>query len=157
MNNRDNFIKFLYKLYDYEQISRDHDSVPRDYGIDQKIYINEAHTLAHIYNNEGITISEIAQIENKTLSALSQKIKKLLNKKLIRKERNPIDYKKFNLYVTDLGRTVCQNQDQMDREFFDITLSQINNWESMDFDAFSDVIDIINKQKLNDMITLKRT
>jgi len=156
VSNRDKFIKFLYKLYDYTMISNDYDAIPRDYGVDQKIYINEAHTLAHIYNNEGITISDIAQIENKTLSALSQKIKKLQNKGLITKERDPVDYKKFNLFTTDQGKIVCQNQLRMDKIFFDNILDKIDTWESMDFDSMSEVMDMISQVKLDEMTELKK-
>lgn len=157
MTNRDSFISLMYKLYDYEQISRDHDSIPRDFGIDQKVYINEAHTLKHIYLNEGVTISELAQIENKTLSALSQKIKKLHKKGLIRKERDVIDYKKFNLYVTKKGKTVCSNKEILDKTFFDNVLEQIQDWASLDYGRVNELIDIINQGKLDEIAQLKNT
>ncbi|GAA0177187.1 MarR family transcriptional regulator [Clostridium sediminicola] len=143
MNDISQFIKFIDKLYDFSRVFQEYESIPRNYGTDVKLYMNEVHTLSIVFNNDGITVSEIAEVENKTQSAISQKINKLEKKGLIRKERNPIEYKKINLFATDIGKNICKFHSKLDDTTYRHLISKMKDYDEKDYEKFTKILTIV--------------
>ena len=149
MNKIEEFYNFMNKIVSYEAVSVEHDSIPRDYGVDDKVYINEARTLNLIKENDGISTSELAALEKKSNSAISQKIKKLSKKGLVFVEQDKDDYKRLNIHLTKDGLNVCKKQMELDDIFFSKIFDEIDNWESIDYNKIIRVIDVIEREKLD--------
>lgn len=143
MDNISQFINFMNKLYEFSRVFYEYETIPRNYGTEGILYMNEVHTLATVFTNEGITVSEIAELENKTQSAISQKINKLTKKGLIHKERNAVDYKKINLYTTDIGKNACEFHSKLDDNVYRNLMSKMKNCDEKDYEKFIEMLDLM--------------
>ena len=112
----DNMIKVIDESYDLIQ---EYDSKPRQFG-KVMLYPVETHTLAIIGNHPGINASMIAKELKKTLSASSQILKKLEQKGLISRTKNPHNNREYNLYLTVGGRQIFDLHGQFDKKIMKI-------------------------------------
>lgn len=84
-----------------------YDAIPHVYG-GESLYQAEAYIVSAIGQHPGVTISTLAEMKNRTKSACSQTLKKLIAKGLVYKERNLIEYREFNLFLTERGQELYE-------------------------------------------------
>ncbi len=83
----------------------EYDALLHDYnGV--VLYQAEAQIIKLVGNSPGISAAECARTLKKTLSACSQLIKKLRAKGWIRQERNELNNRIYNLYLTEEGKEI---------------------------------------------------
>lgn len=80
-----------------------HEKPQNDYGTGAVFTSKEVHTVSHIADCPGITATELALSMNKTKGAISQMLKKLEQKGLIRRETDPQNNNRIQLYPTAEG------------------------------------------------------
>ena len=72
------------------------------------LYANEAHTLRIIAQNEGISQTEISALTLRTKGATSAMVDKLVEKKLVYRQRERGDQRRYLLMLAPLGRQVYE-------------------------------------------------
>lgn len=72
------------------------------------LYANEAHTLRIIAQNEGISQTEISALMLRTKGATSAMVDKLVEKKLVYRQRERGDQRRYLLMLAPLGRQVYE-------------------------------------------------
>ena len=77
---------------------------PQDYGIGEVLHPSEIHAIEMIGKNPGINVTGLAGSLGVTKGAASQLIKKLENKSLVSKYKDPKDDKTVLLGLTKLGK-----------------------------------------------------
>lgn len=80
------------------------------------LYPVETHIIKIVGNHNEITTSEIARILNRTVSACSQILKRLEQKGLIYKKKNPHNNRKYHLSLSEKGKNIFYQHDQMEKE-----------------------------------------
>lgn len=104
------------KLARFIILSYSYISKERDYGIEEKLTVIETAILLSIANNNGITATELAELWRKTKSAISHMLRSLDEKHLIERVRNDKNYKVQYLYLTEKGKKVVKNYQELDNE-----------------------------------------
>ena len=77
---------------------------PQDYGIGEVLHPSEIHAIEMIGKNPGINVTGLARSLGVTKGAASQLIKKIENKGLVSKYKDPKDDKTVLLGLTKLGK-----------------------------------------------------
>ncbi|MCF8083209.1 MAG: MarR family transcriptional regulator [Deltaproteobacteria bacterium] len=80
------------------------EKLPQDYGIGEVLYPAEIHAIEMIGKNPGMNVTELASGLGVTKGAVSQIIKKLNNKGLVAKYRDPRNEKAVLVGLTGRGR-----------------------------------------------------
>ncbi|OFY45991.1 MAG: hypothetical protein A2X22_09460 [Bacteroidetes bacterium GWF2_49_14] len=104
---------FMNILHTYSIIEKK----PRDYGIGIKLTLSEVQIITQIGDNPGVNLTQLADITCVTRGAISQMIVKLAGKKLVVKDQTK-NNKEFNLNLSETGKTVYLNSQEIRREVF---------------------------------------
>lgn len=107
--NRENILSQLWNTQDeaYELMA-EYDSIPHTYG-HTTLYQSEAYIVNWIGRMPDITITELAELLKKTPSACSQIVRRLIDKGLVRQERNEQNKRIYNLQLTPDGEKMYQD------------------------------------------------
>ena len=100
---KNNLMDLTDNLYKINRIINAQDRKSRDYGNSISLYPNEAHTLKNIAECEGISMIDLTSKMFRTKGATSIVVEQLVKKNLLKKVKNDLDNRIFNLYLTDLG------------------------------------------------------
>lgn len=79
-----------------------------NFGADMVFYRGEIHMIKMIGDNPGIHLAEMARNFKITRAVVSKTIMKLEKKGCVRKEKDPADQKKFQLFLTAKGEQAYQ-------------------------------------------------
>ena len=79
-----------------------------DYGTGELYSSTEVHLISHIADKPGITVTEIARNLERTKGAISQMLKKLEDRELIYRQRDPKDNKREAVFLTERGLELDQ-------------------------------------------------
>lgn len=109
------------------------------------LYQAESQLIKMIGNFPGISANECANILKKTLSACSQLIKKLRAKNWVRQERNELNNRVYNLYLTDAGKMIYENHKVFEEGCYRRTYSLLNSFSEEDFNTFIRIQQQINQ------------
>ncbi|WP_242866818.1 MarR family winged helix-turn-helix transcriptional regulator [Abyssisolibacter fermentans] len=142
----DEFMELIYK------ISRDihaYDSVPRNYGTDDLLYMVEAHTIKLIGKSERIGVTDIANITGKTKGAVSQIIDKLTEKKIVNKEKEPEDNRRIKLSLTEKGQKIFEFHKELDKKNYQMYLDSIKNVRTQEISTCLKVLRNMDKYGKN--------
>ena len=104
-----------------------------DFGIGQKLYPSEIHTIEAIGNEEGIIARDLASAMGVTKGAISQTITKLCGKELVEKRAAELNDKEAPLFLTETGRRAYRGHIDFHRRMFD---------------EFSDILTQVPEQQL---------
>lgn len=124
---------------------------PRQYGIAEKLYPAEIHTLMMIGTHEKVHVSELARFLGVTRGAVSQMIDKLNKKGLIDKKTDPENATRVLLSLTNKGKVAYFAHQQFHEET-DAPLFEYIDGLSNERYAFAQ--DFL--QKLEDMVDRMR-
>lgn len=89
---------------------------PRHYGIAEKLYPAEIHTLMMIGTHENVHVSELARFLGVTRGAVSQMIDKLYRKGLIEKNNDPENATRVLVGLTSKGKVAYFSHQQFHEE-----------------------------------------
>ena len=108
MENEQRYQLFMELIDEFDRgcdLTEEYDSLLHNYnGI--ILFQAESQMIKMIGNHPGITASEISKSFGKTGSASSQLIRKLKEKGWVRQERNEVNNRLYNLYLTDEGSAI---------------------------------------------------
>lgn len=109
------------------------------------LYQAESQLIKLTGNFPGISAAECARILGKSLSACSQLIKKLRKKEWIRQERNELNNRVYNLYLTDAGKAIYKNHKKFEEGCYKRTYRLLDSFSEDDFNMFIRIIKLINQ------------
>lgn len=124
---------------------QEYDSRTRQFN-EVMLYPVETHTLAIIGNNPGINASMIAKELKKTLSASSQILKKLEQKDLVSRIKNPDNNREYNLYLTNTSKVIFELHKQFDNKIMDRYFNDLSNFSDEEIKAYIKVQKALNKE-----------
>ncbi|CDZ25056.1 hypothetical protein CCDG5_1964 [[Clostridium] cellulosi] len=88
------------------------DKKPYSYGIGQKLYLSEVHTIDAIGKHDKINITKLAMYQNVTKGAVSQMVRKLVKKNLVIKSVSPETENEVVLSLTEDGKKVYRGHER---------------------------------------------
>ena len=83
------------------------EATPRDFGTGDLLYSSEIHTLQMVSRHAGLNLTELSDKLGVSKSASSKFVRKLIDKKLITKDRVAGNKKEVVFFVTEKGRTAA--------------------------------------------------
>jgi DNA-binding MarR family transcriptional regulator len=108
------FTSFMENLNTNMRINQSYHSTPRYYGIEEELYISEAHVIQAIGDCPEQGLIELADRTHRTKSAMSMMIRKLSKKGLVSKIRTEADNRKVALTLTEKGKIVYDYHQKLD-------------------------------------------
>ena len=118
IKNNSNIIMSIYDMieliYLFMAKAHEKDLAPVDYGTGEKYTSMEAHTVTMVHLNPGITAKEISTKTARSQSSLSWMTSKLVEKGLLKAEKDTEDSRKIHLYVTEKGKELSINHMKYD-------------------------------------------
>ena len=115
MSKEEQISVLIEQMYNLDRILAALEKRPRSY-LGVSLYSNESHTLKQIAQNEGISQAELSERMYRTKGATSIAVDKLVEKGLIRREREEGNQRRYLLTLTDLGREVNKAHLRYDEE-----------------------------------------
>ncbi|MCP4693846.1 MAG: MarR family transcriptional regulator [Desulfobacterales bacterium] len=109
------------------KLERELEKKPRDYGTGEKLYSSEIHMIEAIGVSESLSVTDVADYFGITKGAVSQTLKKLENKGLVKKEKDPENSSRLLLGLTSKGKAAFYSHmhwhEKMDGGFRDAFFS----------------------------------
>ena len=148
--NRDLLEKLIDVVDQGYDIMQEYANKPRQFnGI--MLYPVETQTLEIIAENPGITASKIAKELKKTLSASSQILKKLEQKELITRKKNPDNNREYNLFLTKISQDVIILHGELDEMIYSRYLENLIDLKDEEIESFIKVQKALNLEFLKDL------
>ncbi len=116
----DKFIRIHNKLKVLEKI-------PSNYGIGKPLQMSETQFIQAVGRNPGINVTGLASTIGVTKGAISQMTQKLVEKGLVKKDKNSENNKEVLLILTETGKEVFQQSENAYYELFSKIGKQIDN------------------------------
>lgn len=115
------------------------DSKALDFGTGDLLYPSEIHVIEAIGKRDGNTVNEICTKFSVTKGAISQIVRKLYQKGLIDKRRNPDYHKEIILSLTARGKKAFEGHEklhrlmdrELTREIVNITKEELKTFEAL--------------------------
>lgn len=105
MSKGSELLKLFQQIDEVNQVVTDIQKRPRSYaGV--RLYANESKTLDIIARQEGLSQAELSGRMLRTKGATSAAVNRLVEKRLVLRERMERDQRRYLLTLTDLGRRV---------------------------------------------------
>jgi Transcriptional regulators len=137
------FQEMIGELDEAFNLVNQYDSMLHDYnGV--ILYQAESQLIKLIGNFPGISAAECARILKKSLSACSQLIKKLRKKEWIAQERNELNNRVYNLYLTDSGKEIYRNHKKFEEKCYRRTYKLLHSFTEEEFRTFLKIQEAIN-------------
>ncbi|MDF9867469.1 DNA-binding MarR family transcriptional regulator [Bacilli bacterium PM5-3] len=128
----------------------EYDSQLHDYnGVE--LYQAESQMVKIIGDFPGISAIECAKKLKKTSSACSQIVRKLRNKGWIKQERNELNNRVYNLYLTDSGKELYKNHRKFEDKCLKRTFKLLEPFDDKDLKKCSVILKALNKGFLQDV------
>lgn len=86
------------------KLERELEKKPRDYGTGEKLYSSEIHLIEAIGVSGELSVTDAADYFGITKGAVSQTLKKIENKGLVKKEKDPANSSRYVLGLTTKGK-----------------------------------------------------
>jgi len=103
------FLRIMHKVIENQK-------KPRRYGINDRLYPSEIHTIMMIGIHQDVHISELARFLGITRGAVSQMVTRLENKELIKKRIDPQNATRILLSLTNKGKVAYYAHEQYHEE-----------------------------------------
>lgn len=115
------------------------------------LYPVETQTLEIIGRIPGITATKIAKELNKTLSASSQILKKLEQKELITRIKNPNNNREYNLFLTDTSESIIKLHEKLDQTIYQRYLDDLQELSDAEIQTYLKVQKALNQEFFKDL------
>jgi len=89
-----------------------------DFGTGDFLYPAEIHTLQFIGDNSLTTITSLSEAFDVTKATVSERVKKLLQKDLVRKKKSPHSGREILIELTDRGKTAYTGHEKHHTRLF---------------------------------------
>ncbi|MCR8928831.1 MarR family transcriptional regulator [Priestia megaterium] len=150
MNTREEiFNELIESIYEVSRSTSAYESIPRKYGIEDELYMVEAHTINLIGNENKVSPSHLAKLTNKTKGAISQMVDKLLKKDLVIKYKNPTNNREVIIELSDKGKQAYKYHKELDQIEYGRMLSRLNQFSTEDLINFTKIASEINDHVKN--------
>lgn len=157
MLTKDGFEKLFDDIMDELDISyrlmSAYDSMPHQYG-DNVLYQVESHIIELIGMKPGITATEMAAKLGKTPSACSQIVRKLKQKALVIQQRNVVNNREYNLFLTEYGWKIYQAHADVDEECGKRKKERLAQFSEEELSIYLRITRIINEEFEVDVQTM---
>jgi DNA-binding MarR family transcriptional regulator len=124
------------------------ENFPRDFGVDDPLFLSEIHTIQAIGNTPENNVRIIAGILGVTPSAASQVISRLTRRGLVRKIRGVRNEKEVSLELTDEGLSANNAHEEIHAQVYTRIAERIGDLDEQEratiarvFSAFESVYD----------------
>ena len=134
------FLRIVHKVMENQK-------QPRHYGLSEKLYPAEIHTVMTIGNHENVHVSELARYMGITRGAASQIIVKIEKKGLIEKTVDPENATRILLSLTNKGKIAYYGHEQFHEEMDAPLFDYIDQLSESQYEFAQDFM-----QKLEDMV-----
>lgn len=141
----DSFYRFMDAIYAISDKVDEYESIPRQYGTEDYLYMAEVHMLDLIGKKGKTTTSELSDVTNKTLSAVSQTVDKLVKKDLVIKRKNITNLRQIFIELTEKGHVVYHFHKELDYNNYLDYLAKIPDVTKEELESTSDLIDRVIK------------
>lgn len=131
--------KFLRVLNKYSAIEK----IPMDFGIGERLYPSEIHTIESIGKNQEINVTGLADVMGITKGAVSQMIGKLIQKGLVIKSKDPFNDKEVRLGLTPRGWSAFAGHEKFHSSIYEDIINNFSNISSEHIDLFQGVLNKI--------------
>ena len=138
------FLRIVHKVIENQK-------QPRHYGIAEKLYPAEIHTLMMIGNHADRHLSELARLLGVTRGAVSQMVDKLTKKKLIEKRADSENATRVLLELTNKGKVAYFAHQQFHEDTDAPLFEYINRLSDEKYDFACEFL-----KKLEDMVDRMR-
>ncbi len=108
-----------------------------DFGTGHRLYPAEIHTIVAIGDNEGMGVTELARQLDVSKPTVSERIRRLVNKRFIRKEKNPADAKAVTLWLTADGNAAYAHHEAHHQKMYEIFRNHFGNKAQEKIDLFA--------------------
>lgn len=128
-------------MYSYHNTSR-------KYGTDQFLYMSEVHVIEAIGENPGLSLNDLAAKTFRSKSAMSMVVKTLAQKKLVKRERNQEDNRRYIINLTKKGQVVFDYHARLDyKNYSEIleSMKEISDISLADLKKFYKILNIYTK------------
>ncbi|MFZ5568806.1 MAG: MarR family winged helix-turn-helix transcriptional regulator [Thermodesulfobacteriota bacterium] len=119
------------------------EKTPYDFGVGEKLYPSEIHTIQAIGNNSGINVTELAKNLGITKGGASQMISKLKKRGFINKVRSMENDKEVLLILTAKGQTAYNGHEQFHADLYIDFVAYMNDISREQIDIFKDILEKI--------------
>lgn len=130
------FLRIINKINRFDKVSL-------DYGIEEKLFPIEIHTIDAIGRYPGISVTKLAGLTGVTKGAVSQKIGLLEKKDLVRKTRNPENDKEIQLKLTQRGWQAFKGHQEFHQEMFQDIVDEMRDLTIQQLGLYGELMDKI--------------
>ncbi len=138
MSREQDFLLLMEALHEYSQQVENLNRLPRAFADGEIFHMAELHLLKSIIKFKLATVTDIARHQNKTTSAVSQLVKKLLDKGLLQKSKDPDNNKNIILSITEKGKRINKLHDAFDRDSYLSVMSAVDGCPDEGIRAMTD-------------------
>lgn len=100
---KERFEQMLEALLSFVDVVNDNHAEGVCFGSEKRLFPAEIHTIAAIGQNQGVSLTKLAEELRISKPTLSERIRKLVDKGFVKKEKNPEDLKAVTLRLTKDG------------------------------------------------------
>ena len=111
-----------------------------DFGLDERLFPSEIHTVEAIGKEPGINVTELAREMGVTKGAVSQMIRKLVTKNLVTRLKGMRNEKEVLLELTPRGRQAFQGHEKFHAESYNVFLDKIKAISTEDIETFERIL-----------------
>lgn len=108
------FSEIMESLYTYDRIISSYQTTPRTYGTEDLLYQTDVHIMQTIEHNPGMNLNELSEKTFRTKSAMSVLIKSLVEKGLVKRERDKDDNRRYKITLTEKGKKIHEFHEKLD-------------------------------------------
>ena len=126
------FVRVVNKFNRFEK-------VPMDFGVEERLFPSEIHTIEAIGKNEWINVTQLSEMLGITKGAVSQTVNRLAQKQFVKKVKRPRNEKETFLELTPKGRAAFEGHEKFHREMYLDFLKYADNISHRDLRRFKDI------------------
>ena len=126
------FVRVVNKFNRFEK-------VPMDFGVEEKLFPSEIHTVEAIGKNHRINVTQLSETLGVTKGAVSQMLNKLVQKQFVKKVKFPRSEKETFLELTPKGRKAFDGHEKFHRDMYLDFLKYAENISHKDLRKFKEI------------------
>lgn len=143
------FSEVMESFNTYFRIMYSYQNTPRKYGTEDKLFISEAHIIQAIGENPGLSLNELAEKTFRSKSAMSIMVKSLVDKKIVKRKRDPEDNRRHIINLTSRGQIIFDYHDKLDAKNYREILDSLRDTVDIDLEDLNKFYEIlINYNKI---------
>ena len=120
------------------------EKMPYDFGVGEKLYPSEIHTIQAIGNNSGINVTTLAQKLGITKGGVSQMISKLKKRELIEKVRSTDNDKEVLLILTAKGQKAFNEHEKFHYDMYMDFIKYMDDISQEEIETFKKILDKVD-------------